>query len=314
MKNVNVGLFHASELGRELGKKGTESDILMFNRKKGDTIMTFLAPAEGKLAAKTQIMSVIDLAIVSFAEVTPELGETILMLDAFGIAKGIILIPQYADSEKMKGMVAGTSLASFEMQEFEIPRVLEILEGFNPERDAESPTRVVIDHAFNVKGVGEVVLGFVKSGILKKHDKLSLLPAGKEVLVRSIQMHDDDFDEAPAGSRVGLAIKGAVVGEMRRGSVLCAPGSVEMSDRIRLSFEPNRFYPGGVTEGAVHMTVGMQTVPVRVSDVGDGKIEIESEKRIAYAREDTFLFLDLNAEKLHLRGKGRVISASSAVL
>jgi len=34
MKSLNIGIFHDKELGRELGKKGSETDILMFNRKR----------------------------------------------------------------------------------------------------------------------------------------------------------------------------------------------------------------------------------------------------------------------------------------
>ena len=76
----------------------------------------------------------------------------------------------------------------------------------------------MVDHSFSVKGVGEVILGFVKKGVVRKYDKLTLLPANKEVIVRSIQMQDEDYDEAEAGSRVGLAIKGVTVEEIKRGS------------------------------------------------------------------------------------------------
>jgi selenocysteine-specific translation elongation factor len=34
---------------------------------------------------------------------------------------------------------------------------------------------VEVDHSFSVKGVGEVILGFVKKGIVKRYDDLHLL-------------------------------------------------------------------------------------------------------------------------------------------
>jgi selenocysteine-specific translation elongation factor len=40
MKNLVIGIFHDEHLGRELGKKGTESDIAMFNRKTEEYIFT----------------------------------------------------------------------------------------------------------------------------------------------------------------------------------------------------------------------------------------------------------------------------------
>ncbi|HUS98870.1 MAG TPA: hypothetical protein VMY59_00940 [Candidatus Thermoplasmatota archaeon] len=57
MKNLAVGIFHDEELGGEMDKKGTESDITMFNRKTEHSIFTFLSPVMDKLAAKSQIMS-----------------------------------------------------------------------------------------------------------------------------------------------------------------------------------------------------------------------------------------------------------------
>ncbi|MDY6958659.1 MAG: hypothetical protein SVK08_05830, partial [Halobacteriota archaeon] len=86
MKNLTVGIFHDDEIGRELGRRGTESDIVFFNRKKDDLIFTFMHPVEDKISAKIQIMSIIDAAIISFEEMTQEVGETVLMLDSMGIS------------------------------------------------------------------------------------------------------------------------------------------------------------------------------------------------------------------------------------
>jgi selenocysteine-specific translation elongation factor len=233
MKNLTVGIFHDEELGQELGKKGTESDIAMFNRKTDECIFTFMHPVENKLSAKSQIMSNIDFAIISFEEMTPEVGETILMLDSFEISEGIIVTPQYADLSQIKTIINDTTLESFVVLERDIVKIFEILNGIIPKRDTLSKTQVVIDHSFSVKGVGEVMLGVVKKGVVKKHDKLKLLPIDKDIVVRSIQMQDKDFDEAEAGSRVGLAIKGATAEEMNRGYIICDPESVKTGAKMQ---------------------------------------------------------------------------------
>jgi len=89
MKYLTIGLFHDDALGRELGKKGTESDIVMFNRKVADHIFSFMSPVEDKLSVKSQIISSIDAAVVVFSAMTRELGETIVMLNSLGISRGI---------------------------------------------------------------------------------------------------------------------------------------------------------------------------------------------------------------------------------
>jgi selenocysteine-specific translation elongation factor len=306
MKNLTVGIFHDEELGRELGKRGTESDIAMFNRKAEDCVYTFMQPVGNKLLPKAEIMSSIDAAIINFTSMTPEVGETILLLDTFGISHGIVIVPTGTEIHKIVTMTKGTSLESFVIKHREVQEVFGALEHVKPERDMKSPAIVVVDHSFSVRGVGEVVLGFVKQGVIRKHDKLLLMPAEKEIVVRSIQMQDRDFDEAEAGSRVGLAIKGATVDEMRRGCVLCMPGAAKAERKLTLRFEKNKFYKGELKEGTYHMGVGMQTVPVKVSGITDSLITIESEKPLVYSQADVFVLLDINAKGLHLAGKGLI--------
>jgi len=307
MKSINVGIFHDECIGPEMGKKGTESDIAMFNRKTDDCTFTFMQPVGGKLVPKSQIMSAIDAAVISLADMTPEVGETILMLDSFRISKGVAVLPPFTDVGRIAKITCGTALETFVIKERDPRKVLDVLEKLEPCRDDRPPAQVVIDHSFSVRGVGEVVLGFVRKGVVRKHDELILLPADRKVTVRSIQMNDKDVDEAGAGSRVGLAIKGAAVDEMRRGTVICAPGGCLTASKIKLHFERSRFYSEDFKDGAYHVTVGMQTVPVNVSGMTDSSLTIESEKPLVYSPGDVFLILNLNAKKLHMVGTGKAI-------
>jgi len=113
MKHVTVGIFHDEALGRELGKKGTVSDLVMFNKKTDDCVYTFMAPFEEKLTAKTQILSSIDAAIVNCEQMTAQVGETILLLDSLGITEGMLLLPAYADVTALHQMIQNTSLEQF---------------------------------------------------------------------------------------------------------------------------------------------------------------------------------------------------------
>jgi len=304
MKHLAVGVFHDDAIGRELGKKETGSDIVMFNRKMDEHIFTFMSPLEDKLSAKSEIVSSIDAAVVTFAEMTRELGETVVMLDSLGISKGIAVTSLYATPDQITAITKDTSLVSFIIGKRDPGKMLQVLKTFDLERDTASPVLVAVDHSFSVKGVGEVILGFMKKGIVRKYDELTLLPANKRVMVRSIQMQDEDFDEAEAGSRVGLAIKGATVEEMKRGSVLCASDSAKTGTTVKLSFKKSPFYPDDVREGAFHVTVGMQTVPITITGKDETSLSIESEKPIVYTPEDIFLLLDLNAKKTRIIGKG----------
>jgi len=113
-------------------------------------------PVEDKISAKIQIMSIIDAAIISFEEMTQEVGDTVLMIDSMGISLGIILVPPYTDEERIGAITKGTSLESFVTCESDPLKIFEILESLDPDRDTDGPVNVVIDHSFSVKGVGEV--------------------------------------------------------------------------------------------------------------------------------------------------------------
>jgi selenocysteine-specific elongation factor len=303
MKHITVGIFHDDVLGKELGKKGTESDLLMFNKKTDACVYTFMAPFENKLTAKTQILSAIDVAIINCEQISAELGETLLLVDSMGISEGILLVPAYSDQTQLQSMIQNTSLEHFTVMEKNIPRINEFLEKMNPQRDVTSPAIVVTDHSFSVKGIGEVVLGFVKQGVIHAHDTMVLLPANKQVMIRSIQMQDKDFEAASAGCRVGLAIKGACVEELKRGSIFSAVDAVKADTKFALRFRKNRFYQS-IKPGLFHGTIGMQSLPVTITGIENGGITIETEKPVGYSTKDKFIFLDLNAKKLHHIGNG----------
>ncbi len=306
MKHLTIGIFHDEKLGKELGKKGTESDILMFNRKTDDCIYTFMSPLEDKLTTKTQIISTVDAAIINCEQITPELGETILLLDSAEIKEGILIIPEYTDTTQLTNMIKDTSLKNFAIIHRNITKIIEILEKINPERNLSSPAIVTTDHSFSVKGVGEVILGFVKQGTINTHDTMILLPVNKEVIIRSIQMQDKDFDSATAGCRVGLAIKGATAEEMKRGTIFSELEGAKTDRKFTLNFTKNRFYKE-VKKGTFHATIGMQSIPINIIEIAGNTIIIETEKPVGYTKNDKFILLDLNAKKLHHIGKGKII-------
>lgn len=91
-------------------------------------------------------------------------------------------------------------------------------------------------------------------------------------------------------------------------SILTASDNVKTDTRLELSFEESPFYSEDLKEGAFHATVGMQAVPITIKERNGETVTIESEKPVAYAREDIFLLLDLNAKKARVIGKGRAVT------
>jgi len=99
--------------------------------------------------------------------------------------------------------------------------------GKTPAKDDKGIFRLWIDRVFVLKGIGTVIAGTVLSGELKPGDKLELLPQGKEVRVRKLQVHNKDVEKSTIGERVAVNLIGVEASEIERGNLLATPGNFE---------------------------------------------------------------------------------------
>src|SRR5919199_360900 len=105
-------------------------------------------------------------------------------------------------------------------------------------RHAAGPTRLFVDRVFTLRGIGTVVTGTLWSGRIAAGDRLRAEPAGRDVRVRSVQVHDAPVDVAQAGQRVALSLPGVEVRELHRGDALIAAGAFSPSYRLDVALEP----------------------------------------------------------------------------
>jgi selenocysteine-specific translation elongation factor len=164
---------------------------------------------------------------------------------------------------------------------------------------------IPVDHAFDVKGVGTVVLGVVRQGSIKTYDELSLQPSGKDVLITSIQMHDDPVENSSSPARVGLAVKGISATDISRGDVMCVPGIVNVTSGIvTAKFHKSPFFKGELADNQMYMlSVGMQIRPVKVRLLGE-ILEISPEKPMVYLPGQTCVLLKPDSQTTRIIGKG----------
>jgi selenocysteine-specific elongation factor len=92
-------------------------------------------------------------------------------------------------------------------------------------RSADTAARLPIDRVFSVKGFGTVVTGTLVSGVIKAEDELSVLPGGRRVKVRGVQVHGRREEAATAGQRSAVNLSGVEVGELVRGHTLATSGA-----------------------------------------------------------------------------------------
>ena len=87
-------------------------------------------------------------------------------------------------------------------------------------RSPEGALRLHVDRAFTVRGAGTVVTGTLWSGEAARGDRVTILPAGREARVRTVEVHGEAVERAGAGQRVALNLAGVDRHEVARGDVI----------------------------------------------------------------------------------------------
>lgn len=317
MANLNVAVLGVPGYARAFGKKGTESDITFFNLKRGEDTITFIEPSRypERLAAlffTVSLASINGRAIIVLDKLDATFGESVVMLDYAGVKEGYIILRNYITEEQIKPLVKGTLIENYQF----VPddpialreELLEIVSSLDPAPEAKYGA-VPIDHFFNVKGIGTVILGCVFSGTIRKHDNLTVYPTDKSCIVRSIQKHDDDVSEAGFGDRVGLALKNIETRYLDRGYVLSNDDTLRSVNTLTAEAKLIEYWPKLLVEGMV-LYIGhwLQFIPARVLGVessGDSRkpvLTLELEKAIVYPPGSQAVITYLEGGKLRVVG------------
>ena len=307
MESLNIAVLGSNEFLNDFGKRGTLSDIVLYDRKLKDRIFTFIAPISfpDKIQTLPQVLNMTDFVVLNITQLDKYLAEQIIAINSLDIRNGFLLHSYDIDEQRLNQMIKGTVLENFKkIENLEILKnEINNLHSNSKEGDLLMP----IDHSFDVKGVGTVLLGGIKQGRIKVYDKLRILPSNKEALIKSIQMHDDPVDESSSPSRVGLAVKGVSPREIERGDIICSgEDTIKIADTKVLvtDFSKNKYYNGEITDTQTYLlSVGLQIKPVKIL-INNSKILLSLEKPIAYYEKQKFLILKPDSKTTRIIAEG----------
>lgn len=315
MPNLNVAVIGSPDYAKGLGKKSTTSDIAFYDLKRGDVTVSLVEPTKypEKLASLFFAGSLADAAVVVVEQIGPVFGETVVMLDCVGVKSGHIVARNFITKEQIDPLIKGTVLEGYDLIEDDPVKLREKLLGqaqaLTGEARNESVGSVPVDHYFDVKGVGTVVLGCVADGVINRHDSVKVLPIDKEAEIRSIQKHDDDFDSADRGDRVGLALKGVSVSDLDRGTVLSTDETLVKRQEITARAHLVKYWLNPLRESmVVHIGHWMQFEPARVESVkADGdwrnpELNLKLQKDLVYHPGSKAIMTYLEGGKLRVIG------------
>ncbi len=244
----------------------------------------------------------IDLFLMTIAAddgVMPQTREHAAVLDALGVSTGVVAVT--------KSDLADPDLALIEASELlpdaeavavsartgqgldELRAALDRAAGAVASRAKDgdaAPARLHIDRVFTIRGAGTVVTGTLWSGQVGRGDELVVLPEGRRVRVRGVQVHDQAVERAPAGQRVAVNLSGVAVDELGRGDVLAsAEGGARATYRVDAELD---FRPGAEPEPGERVQIhhGTREAPARLAWLGGRFWQVRLEQPIVPATED----------------------------
>ena len=302
--SVNFVVLGKQDIASEFGKKGTETDLTLYDRKESDVIKTWVTPSgfPDKIQPLFQAIHLAEYVIFHVDKLDKFTGEQIIALDSLKKENGILSHTFDVDESKLDAMIKGTVVEKY--IKVDQDKIKEEMDKLTPISNDDA-SEMVIDHCFDVKGVGTVILGKVTNGKIKQYDNLKLYPAGIDVLIKSIQMHDDPVDESVCPARVGLAVKGAKPEEVGRGDVISAEGAVDVKTEIELDFQKSPFYKSEIAENqGCLVNVGLQIKAAKFSSITPLKLTFE--KPIVCKKGQIAVILKPESTTIRILGSGSI--------
>jgi len=305
VKSINFVVLGKQEIASEFGKKGTESDLTLYDRKESDIIKTWVIPNgfPEKIQPLFQAINLAEYVIFYVDKLDKFTGEQIIALDSLKKEKGILSHTFDVDESKLNMMIKGTVVENYtRVEQDKIKEEMDNLEPITNDNSSE----LLIDHCFDVKGVGTVILGKVTNGTIKQYDNLKLYPAGIDVLIKSIQMHDDPVTESICPARVGLAVKGVKPDDVSRGDVISVEDAVNVKSEIELDFTKNSYFKGDVSENqGCLVNIGLQIKAAKFTSITPLKLKFE--KPVVCKSGEIAIILKPESTTIRILGSGAIL-------
>ncbi len=132
-------------------------------------------------------------------------------------------------------VIQGSALGALNGEDKWVATVNELMEAVDtyielPPRDVEKDFLMPVEDVFTITGRGTVATGRIETGVINSGDPVEILGMGDEKLtstVTGVEMFRKILDRGEAGDNVGLLLRGIEKSDIKRGMVICKPGSTK---------------------------------------------------------------------------------------
>jgi elongation factor Tu len=132
-------------------------------------------------------------------------------------------------------VIQGSALGGLNGEGKWVDQIMELMNAVDtwieePVRDNEKPFLMPVEDVFSITGRGTVATGRIETGVANTADSVDIIGFGDEKMsstITGVEMFRKILDRGEAGDNVGLLLRGVDKAAIRRGMVICKPGSVK---------------------------------------------------------------------------------------
>jgi elongation factor Tu len=138
-------------------------------------------------------------------------------------------------------VIAGSALGGLNGEAKWSEKIMELMAACDewieePLREVDKDFLMPIEDVFSITGRGTVATGRIETGIANTGDSVDIIGMGAEKLastITGIEMFRQILDRGEAGDNAGILLRGIAKEDIKRGMVICKPGSVTPHDKFK---------------------------------------------------------------------------------
>ncbi|ULQ54784.1 elongation factor Tu [Flavihumibacter fluvii] len=151
------------------------------------------------------------------------------------------LLSSYGFDGDNTPIIQGSATGALAGEEKWVKKIDELMDAVDsyiplPPRPVDLPFLMSVEDVFSITGRGTVATGRIERGRIKVGEGVEivgLMPTAMTSTVTGVEMFKKLLDEGEAGDNAGLLLRGIEKSQIRRGMVICKPGSITPHTEFR---------------------------------------------------------------------------------
>jgi elongation factor Tu len=155
------------------------------------------------------------------------------------------LLSSYNFDGDNASIIQGSALKALEGDATYVQRIMDLMDACDndipePVRETDKPFLMPVEDVFTITGRGTVATGRIERGVINVGEPVEILGMQKEgemlkSTITGVEMFRKLLDRGEAGDNAGLLLRGIEKEQIKRGMVICKPGSVKPHKHFKCS-------------------------------------------------------------------------------